>query len=126
MRYGLLCRKVKRLGGAAQVEPVEWGDKRLRRVLNTAVASVVTGDMIRAADFAVSTGYCGSLTRRTSSRLGARPLPPFLANPVLTSAGLEFVHRRQPPIKCMRMDVPAISHHWPGGAGVLIWVALVH
>ncbi len=57
----------------AQMNPVEWSDKRLRRVLNTAVASVVTGDMIRAADFAVSTGYCGSLLRRTSSRFGARP-----------------------------------------------------
>mmetsp|Transcript_5393 Transcript_5393/g.15439 ORF Transcript_5393/g.15439 Transcript_5393/m.15439 type:complete len:845 (+) Transcript_5393:278-2812(+) len=52
-----------------KVEPVEWSDKKLRKVLNTAVASVVTGDMIRAADFAVSTGYSGSLSRRTSSRM---------------------------------------------------------
>ena len=53
------------------MEPVEWSDKKLRKVLNTAVASVVTGDMIRAAEFAVSAGYSGSLSRRTSSRMGA-------------------------------------------------------
>ncbi len=51
-----------------QVEPVQWSEKRQRKVLNAAVSSVVTHEMIRAANFAVTTGYCGSLSRRTSSR----------------------------------------------------------
>ncbi len=51
-----------------QVEPVQWSEKRQRKVLNAAVNSVVTSEMIRAANFAVTTGYCGSLSRRTSSR----------------------------------------------------------
>jgi hypothetical protein len=58
-----------------QVEPVRWSEKRQRRVLNAAVSSVVTSEMIRAATFAVSTGYCGSLSRRTSSRADVRTLP---------------------------------------------------
>lgn len=52
----------------AQVEPVRWSEKRQRKVLNAAVCSVVTSEMIRAATFAVNTGYSGSLSRRTSSR----------------------------------------------------------
>jgi hypothetical protein len=51
-----------------QVEPVRWSKERQRKVLHAAVSSVVTSEMIRAATFAVSTGYCGSLSRRTSSR----------------------------------------------------------
>ena len=53
---------------AVQVEPVRWSEMRQRTVLNAAVSSVVTSEMIRAATFAVTTGYCGSLSRRTSSR----------------------------------------------------------
>ena len=47
---------------------MRWSEKKQRTVLNAAVSSVVTSEMIRAATFAVSTGYSGSLSRRTSSR----------------------------------------------------------
>lgn len=51
-----------------KVEPVQWKQKRLRQVLNTAVTGIVTTETIRAADLAVSSGYCGSLKRRTASQ----------------------------------------------------------
>jgi hypothetical protein len=46
-----------------QVEPVQWSAKRQRKVLNAALASPITTEMIRAADFAVANGYTGSLSR---------------------------------------------------------------
>ena len=48
---------------ALQVEPVQWSAKRQRKVLNAALVSPITTEMIRAADFAVANGYSGSLSR---------------------------------------------------------------
>ena len=48
---------------ALQVEPVQWSALRQRKVLNAALASPITTEMIRAADFAVANGYSGSLSR---------------------------------------------------------------
>ena len=51
---------------------MKWDEERQRKVLNAAVSSIVTSEMIRAATFAVATGFCGSLSRRTSSRHDVR------------------------------------------------------
>jgi hypothetical protein len=53
--------------GAAQVELLQWSERRQRKVLNVAVHSPITGEMIRAATYAVENGYAGSLSRRGSS-----------------------------------------------------------
>ena len=42
---------------------MQWSAKRQRKVLNAALASPITTEMIRAADFAVANGYSGSLSR---------------------------------------------------------------
>lgn len=55
---------------------MQWSAKRQRKVLNSAMASAITPEMIRAADFAVSNGFCGSLSRRTSSRHDVPAAPP--------------------------------------------------
>ena len=42
---------------------MQWSAKRQRKVLNAALVSPITTEMIRAADFAVMNGYSGSLSR---------------------------------------------------------------
>ena len=42
---------------------MQWSAKRQRKVLNAALVSPITTEMIRASDFAVMNGYSGSLSR---------------------------------------------------------------